>query len=86
MRLRILYLRGLMIAVLALSVSSNIAFAGPFEDGVAAVERNDYATAVRLWRPLAEQNNVRAQYFLGLAYYEGVGVAQDFKKRRIGLG
>jgi hypothetical protein len=27
----------------------------PFEDGVAAYERGDYATAMRLWRPLAEQ-------------------------------
>jgi hypothetical protein len=31
------------------------AVAGPFEDGMAAQKRGDYATAVRLWRPLAEQ-------------------------------
>jgi hypothetical protein len=29
--------------------------AGPFEEGLAAYERGDYATALRLWRPLAEQ-------------------------------
>jgi hypothetical protein len=31
------------------------AAAGPLEDAMAAYERGDYATAVRLWRPLAEQ-------------------------------
>jgi hypothetical protein len=33
------------------------AVAGPFEDGLAAHDRGDYATALRLWRPLAEQGH-----------------------------
>jgi hypothetical protein len=33
------------------------AVAGPFEDAQAAHGRNDYATALRLWRPLADQGN-----------------------------
>ena len=31
------------------------AIAGPFEDGVAAAQKGDYATALRLWRPLADR-------------------------------
>jgi TPR repeat protein len=74
--------RGMMIATLTLSlaVSCGVAFAGPFEDGLAAYDRNDYATAARLWRSLAEQGNPQAQNSLGALYYNGKGVAQDFKE------
>ena len=41
------------------------AVAGPFEDAQAAHGRSDYATALRLWRPLADQGNAEAQYALG---------------------
>ena len=53
------------------------AAAGPFEDGVAAYKRGDYATALRLLRPLAAQGNAAAQYLLGLMYGRGDGVPQD---------
>ena len=43
-----------------------------------AYERRDYATALRLWRPLADQGNVFAQTGLGNMYAEGEGVAQDY--------
>jgi hypothetical protein len=36
------------------------AVAGPFEDGGAAYARGDYATAMRLWRPLADQGDALA--------------------------
>ena len=54
------------------------AVAGPFEDGVAAARRGDFATAQQLWRPLAEQGNTAAENNLGLMYYGGDGVKQDF--------
>jgi TPR repeat protein len=54
------------------------AAAGPFEDGVAAHERGDYATALRLWRPLAEQGTADAQYKLGVMYAKGRGFPQDY--------
>ncbi len=41
------------------------ASAGQLEDGTAAHDRGDYATAVTLWRPLANQGVAQAQYFLG---------------------
>ncbi len=53
------------------------AAAGPLEDGIAAAKRGDYATALRLLRPLAEQGHARAQFNLGVAYANGRGVPQD---------
>ena len=52
--------------------------AGQFEDGVAAAEKGDYATAFQLWRPLAEQGNAAAQHNLGLLYNNGQGVALNY--------
>jgi Sel1 repeat len=52
--------------------------AGPFEDAVAAHGRGDYATALRLWRPLADQGNAHAQFNLGAMYANGQGVPQDY--------
>jgi TPR repeat protein len=51
--------------------------AGPREDANAARERGDYATALRLWRSLADQGNARAQYNLGSMYALGRGVPQN---------
>ena len=41
--MRVLFFRGLMIAMLALTVSNGVAFAGPREDAQAAYNRGDYA-------------------------------------------
>ncbi len=56
------------------------AWGGVWEDGLAVYEREDYATAVRLWRPLAEQGDVRGQLILGGMYNSGQGVLQDYKE------
>jgi hypothetical protein len=53
------------------------AVADPYSDGVRAFGREDYAAAMRSFRPLAEQGNVRAQFYLGAMYYDGKGVPQD---------
>ncbi len=55
------------------------AVAGPFEDGLAAYQRGDYATSLRIWRPLAEQGHAQAQNNLGLIYDRGQGVPQDYR-------
>ncbi len=49
-----------------------------FEDGVAAYQHIDYATALNFLRPLAEQGDVNAQCNLGLMYYNGEDVPRDF--------
>ncbi len=49
------------------------------QKGLDAFQRGDYETALREWRPLAEQGNARAQTALGLMYAEGQGVSQDYE-------
>ena len=49
-----------------------------YDEGLAAYNRGDYATALRELRTLAEQDFVRAQYNLGLMYYNGEGVPRDY--------
>jgi len=63
--------------VLTLMLTSG-AGAGPLEDGERASRAGDYATALRLWRPLAEQDDADAQNNLGLMYRNGQGVPQDY--------
>jgi len=53
------------------------AWAG-FKEGAAAYKRGDYATALREFRPLAEQGNALAQNKLGYMYRNGIGVTQDY--------
>jgi len=63
--------------MLVLSFVAPVA-AGPLEDGRAAYDRGDYATALRLLRPLADQGNADAESDLGVMYDKGQGVPQDF--------
>ena len=49
------------------------------QKGYAAYKSGDYATALREWKPLAEQGNAAAQYNLGVMYDKGQGVPQDYK-------
>jgi S1-C subfamily serine protease len=51
-----------------------------FEEGFDAANRGDYATALKEWRPLAEQGHAGAQYNLGIMYQRGTGVAKDYTK------
>lgn len=48
--------------------------------GVDAYDKGDFATALRELKPLADKGNSLAQVTLGLMYYEGKGVAQDYKE------
>ena len=58
---------------------SHAAIADDLEDGYTAYDKQDYATALRLWEPLAEQRNASAQYLLGHMYDQGHGVFQSYK-------
>jgi TPR repeat protein len=64
-------------AVLLVSVFAAPVAAGTFEDAVDAHARGDYAKALRLIRPLANDGDASAQFNLGLMYTTGQGVQQD---------
>ena len=66
-------------ALLALLLlASGLASAGPWEEGYAAYQRKDYATAVAKWRLVADKGNAKAQSLMGQMYFYGQGVKQDY--------
>src|SRR6266852_388292 len=66
------------LAATALVLCAMPAAAGPFEDAFAAYNRADYATALKLFRQLADQGNPNAQFNIALMYKNGRGVPQDY--------
>jgi TPR repeat protein len=64
-------------AILLVSAFAAPVAAGTFEDAVDAHARGDYAKALRLIRPLANDGDASAQFNLGLMYATGQGVQQD---------
>lgn len=69
-------IRALLTAALSLWLVTS-AQAG-FDEGVAAYQRGDYATAIEQWQPLANEGSVGAQYNLGRLYAKGKGVPHDY--------
>jgi len=67
-----------LLALTFLFLFSGSVFGGNWEDGVHAYLKQDYKTAHRLWLPLAEQGDAKAQYNLGLMYEKGKGISKDF--------
>ena len=51
-----------------------------FEQGNAAYDRQDYATALKIFSELANQGYADAQSTLGLMYANGHSVAQDYRQ------
>jgi clan AA aspartic protease (TIGR02281 family) len=64
-------------ATLLAAASFSSTFASPLEDGINAYSRRDYATAMRLLRPLAERGDASAQTHLGAMYQNGLGVQRS---------
>ena len=65
---------------LAISMGNiSAAWSADFQKGLTAFLSGDYATALREWKPLAEQGNASAQKNMGVLYNNGKGVPQDYK-------
>jgi TPR repeat protein len=66
-------------AVTPVPIPVPAATSGPdYQAGAAAYDAGDYAKALRIWQPLAERGERRAQRGLGKLYEKGRGVARDF--------
>ena len=63
-------LTSLVLSISLLFGTVGIGSGQDFQKGASAFERGDYATALREWRPLAEQGNASAQAMLGYLYGE----------------
>ncbi len=70
--------RRLLVMVFVAIIAAGQTAAGQLDDVKAAFQRGDYATALRLDRPLADQGNAYAQNTLGVIYANGLGVPQDY--------
>ena len=68
----------LYIWAILLFVAATPAFAGDYEDALAAHDMGQYETALALLRPLGEANNVDAQNKLSHMYWYGEGTAVDY--------
>lgn len=73
-------MRKFLSAVAIVVTLSGAAHAQDFQKGLEAAQAGDFATALQEFRPLAEQGNAGAQYNVGLMYYNGWGVPQDYKE------
>lgn len=74
---RVLLLLTVAAVDLSLAAESGTADTAQIERGVQAYRQGDYATAFRLWHPLAERGIPRAQNNLGVLYRDGQGVRQN---------
>src|SRR5712691_9169363 len=66
-----------VLVALGLCASATSCWAG-FDEGLRAYKRGDYTTALREWRPLAQQGDAGGQNSLGYMYSQGLGVPQDY--------
>lgn len=75
--------RFLLLVMASLLVCFGTTWAGQLDDATAASKSGDYATAMGILQPLAEQGDASAQYNLGMMYGGGQGVVQDYKQATI---
>ena len=76
-RWRIVILGFMLTALIAVGITA-VDQTRQFNAGWAAFRSGDYATALRVWRPLAEHGHVKAQHNVGSMYLRGEGVPKDY--------
>ena len=77
------FLASITMLVLALAMVQPVSaqsFKPDFDAGWAAYVKNDYATTLRHFRPLAKKGHVDAQLYLGVMYRLGYAVTKDGKE------
>ncbi len=70
------YMRRLLVVALFGLFSSGLA-AQSFDDAMKMYRRGDHAAALEIWKPLASNGNVDAQYNLGVMYAAGIGTDEN---------
>jgi TPR repeat protein len=75
---------GRLMGIIGISVALALALQGSalagFAEGATAYNNRNYAQAYRTILPLARAGNADAEHLLGLMYYMGRGVQQDYKQ------
>ncbi|WP_371186880.1 tetratricopeptide repeat protein [Thalassotalea maritima] len=57
---------------------TSVAQSADFKEGAMLYANNNFEAAIKIFKPLAEQGHVKAQYALGSMYQLGLGVPEDF--------
>ena len=65
--------------IILFTLTSNAVWSADYNKGWDALQSGDYATALREWKPLAEQGVAVAQSNLGVMYSKGQGLPQNHK-------
>ena len=73
----------LVLGISLLFASGGFVYAQDYGKGVEAYEKGDFATALREWRPLAEQGDAMAQYNLGVMYDNGKRLSSQLRLYRV---
>ncbi|MBJ7309562.1 tetratricopeptide repeat protein [Rugamonas sp. CCM 8940] len=69
-----------LILAISLALGAAPAAMAGFAEGATAYNNKNYSVAYREIAPLAKAGNAEAEHLLGLMYYMGRGVAQDYKQ------
>ena len=69
-----------LFVAITLAVGVHAAALAGFTEGANAYNARNYAVALKEIGPLAKAGNAEAEHLLGLMYYMGRGVAQDYKQ------
>ena len=72
------YIAVLMLTIFTLPFGTSVL--ADFQKGLDAYDREDYATALKEWKILAEEGDPSSQYNLGVMYRMGKGVARNDKE------
>ena len=66
-----------LLMVSLLTCAGGVAIAQDYDVGLKAAQAGDFQTALKEWKPLADQGHAGAQYTLGWMYANGEGVPED---------
>jgi len=79
-----IWLQRAYFCTLAILLCAQLAVAADLKSAERAYKKKDYATALKLFTPAANQGNAEAQFYLGKMYLMGQGVTLD-RQRAIDL-
>ena len=75
--MRTLTTLALFLSLTGLGLAAAADTSAPEHPGMTAFKAKDYATAFKIWSPLAAQGDANAQANLGVMYARGLGVDRD---------
>jgi TPR repeat protein len=71
--------RSALLSVVFIAALGSVSFAG-LKEGIDAYQERRYGEALKEFRPLADENDPEAQFYLGVMYAKGRGVPQDYQE------